>query len=139
MTTSSPRLWRRMASLSIEYVLPTPGAYPRKSLKTPVFLGGVASSSHCSGVFCITPSFCGTASEKSIRYNRARGRSALSAEIGSTQRSAPQGRGGALRRGARDGRDRNGNLPPPAAEPDDGRADLSAGCARRGEPLGTDP
>src|SRR5947209_5656801 len=51
MTTSSPRLWRRMPSLSILKVFPTPGAYPRKSLKTASFFWGSASSSHCSGVF----------------------------------------------------------------------------------------
>src|SRR3984893_1572862 len=50
ITTSSPRLRRRSASLSMLKVLPTPGAYPRNSLKVPrVFSGGEATSSHSSG------------------------------------------------------------------------------------------
>src|SRR6266851_4313131 len=35
------------------WVLPTPGAYPRKSLNLPVFFVGEHSSSHCSGVLGI--------------------------------------------------------------------------------------
>jgi hypothetical protein len=46
-------LWRRMASLSMLNVLPTPGAYPKKSLNTPPFFVGSASASHCSGVLGI--------------------------------------------------------------------------------------
>ncbi len=42
-----------MASLNMLNVLPTPGAYPRKSLNPPPFFGGAASSSHCSGVLDI--------------------------------------------------------------------------------------
>src|ERR1700724_1869693 len=49
ITTSSPRVWRRIASVSMVWVLPTPGAYPRKSLNLPVFFAGEHSSSHCSG------------------------------------------------------------------------------------------
>src|SRR3974390_3936589 len=52
MTTSSPRLLRRTASLNMLYVLPTPGAYPKNSLKMPRALGaGDATSSHSSGFF----------------------------------------------------------------------------------------
>src|SRR6266403_2871195 len=52
MATSSPRLCRRNASLNILKVFPTPGAYPRKSLKAPrAFSGGEATSSHSSGFF----------------------------------------------------------------------------------------
>src|SRR5690242_5335571 len=46
-----------MASLNMLYVLPTPGAYPRKSLKIPRGLSGETSCSHSSGVFVITDSF----------------------------------------------------------------------------------
>src|SRR6202795_242937 len=53
ITTSSPRVWRRIASVSMVWVLPTPGAYPRKSLNLPVFFAGEHSSSHCSGVLGI--------------------------------------------------------------------------------------
>src|SRR5260370_19050287 len=53
ITTSSPRVWRRIASVSMVWVLPTPGAYPRKSLNLPVFFVGEHSSSHCSGVLGI--------------------------------------------------------------------------------------
>src|SRR5579862_1761436 len=53
MTTSSPLLLRRMASLSMLWVFPTPGAYPRKSLSVPPCFSGAASSSHCSGVLAI--------------------------------------------------------------------------------------
>src|SRR3984885_4341284 len=53
MTTSSPRACRRIASLNMLKVLPTPGAYPRKSLNTPPFFLGSASSNHCSGVLVI--------------------------------------------------------------------------------------
>ena len=54
ITTSSPRLLRRMLSLSMLKVLPTPGAYPKKSLKIRCFFcRGAASSSHCSGIFDI--------------------------------------------------------------------------------------
>src|ERR1700688_2327298 len=53
MTTSSPRACRRIASLNMLNVLPTPGAYPRKSLNTPPFFVGSASSNHCSGVLVI--------------------------------------------------------------------------------------
>jgi hypothetical protein len=35
------------------WVLPTPGAYPRKSLNLPPFFVGETSSSHCSGVLGI--------------------------------------------------------------------------------------
>src|SRR3974390_3414740 len=52
-TTSSPRVARRMASLNMEYVLPTPGAYPKNSFRIPCDLVGSTSCSHCSGVFCI--------------------------------------------------------------------------------------
>src|SRR5258708_6574789 len=52
-TTSSPRVCRRIASVSMVWVLPTPGAYPRKSLIRPVFFAGEHSSSHCSGVLGI--------------------------------------------------------------------------------------
>src|SRR3974390_684934 len=52
-TTSSPRLARRMASLNMEYVLPTPGAYPKNSFRIPCDFVGSTSCSHCSGVFCI--------------------------------------------------------------------------------------
>ena len=38
-------------------------------MKTPLFFAGAVSSSHCSGVFCIAPLFCGRRLEKSIRYN----------------------------------------------------------------------
>src|SRR5271169_3890157 len=52
ITTSSPRLFRRSASLSMLYVFPTPGAYPRNSLKIPrVFAVGETASSHSSGFF----------------------------------------------------------------------------------------
>src|SRR3981081_1265952 len=51
--TSSPRVCRRIASVSMVWVLPTPGAYPRKSLNLPVFFAGEHSSSHCSGVLGI--------------------------------------------------------------------------------------
>src|SRR4029077_5305330 len=44
---------RRIASVSMVWVLPTPGAYPRKSLNLPVFFAGEHSSSHCSGVLGI--------------------------------------------------------------------------------------
>src|SRR6204780_1819542 len=53
MTMSSPRLCRRIASVSMVWVLPTPGAYPRKSLNLPPFLLGEHSSSHWSGVLAI--------------------------------------------------------------------------------------
>src|SRR6202790_4446223 len=53
ITTSSPRVCRRIASVSMVWVLPTPGAYPRKSLNLPVFFAGEHSSSHCSGVLGI--------------------------------------------------------------------------------------
>src|ERR1700726_3871403 len=53
ITTSSPRVWRRIASVSMVWVLPTPGAYPRKSLNLPVFFAGEHSSSICSGVLGI--------------------------------------------------------------------------------------
>src|SRR5216684_6010711 len=53
ITTSSPRVCRRIASVSMVWVLPTPGAYPRKSLNLPVFFVGEHSSSHCSGVLGI--------------------------------------------------------------------------------------
>src|SRR5215471_15719237 len=42
-----------MPSLSMLNVLPTPGAYPKNSLRTGSFLRGAASSSHCSGVLDI--------------------------------------------------------------------------------------
>src|ERR1700739_852259 len=52
MTTSSPRPFRRSASLSMLYVFPTPGAYPRNSLKIPRDFGaGETASSHSSGFF----------------------------------------------------------------------------------------
>ena len=51
-TTSSPRPCRRSASLSMLNVFPTPGAYPRKSLKIPRdFCGGEATSNQSSGFF----------------------------------------------------------------------------------------
>src|SRR6266436_5802925 len=53
ITTSSPRVCRRIASVSMVWVLPTPGAYPRNSLNVPVFFAGEHSSSHCSGVLGI--------------------------------------------------------------------------------------
>src|SRR6202163_2567075 len=53
ITTSSPRVCRRIASVNMVWVLPTPGAYPRKSLNLPVFFAGEHSSSHCSGVLGI--------------------------------------------------------------------------------------
>src|SRR5208282_645697 len=54
ITTSSPRACRRIASVSMVWVLPTPGAYPRKSLNLPpCFFVGEHSSSHCSGVLGI--------------------------------------------------------------------------------------
>src|SRR6267378_1313245 len=53
ITASSPRACRRIASVSMVWVLPTPGAYPRKSLNLPVFFAGEHSSSHCSGVLGI--------------------------------------------------------------------------------------
>src|SRR5277367_6414718 len=54
ITTSSPRLCLRIASLNMLNVLPTPGAYPRKSFSAPfVFSAGFAAASHCSGVFGI--------------------------------------------------------------------------------------
>src|SRR5579872_6476861 len=40
-----------MPSLSMLNVLPTPGAYPRNSLKIACFFSGAVSSNHCSGVF----------------------------------------------------------------------------------------
>src|SRR5215472_12586162 len=52
ITTSSPRFLRRIASLSMLWVLPTPGAYPRNNLKIPrVFDAGETASSHSSGFF----------------------------------------------------------------------------------------
>src|SRR5580700_2465964 len=52
ITTSSPRLLRRSASLSMLYVFPTPGAYPKNSLKMPRdFAVGDTASSHSSGFF----------------------------------------------------------------------------------------
>src|SRR5260370_17189743 len=53
ITTASRRVWRRLASGSRVWVLPRPGAYPRKSLNLPVFFVGEHSSSHCSGVLGI--------------------------------------------------------------------------------------
>src|SRR5882762_11490060 len=53
ITTSSPRVCRRIASVSMVWVLPTPGAYPRKSLNLPPLFFGEHSSSHCSGVLGI--------------------------------------------------------------------------------------
>src|SRR5258708_27251672 len=65
ITTSSPRRWRRIASLSMLYVLPTPGAYPRNSLNTPAFFSGAACSNHCSGLLAMMGIFSLTASELS--------------------------------------------------------------------------
>src|ERR1019366_5009821 len=50
ITTSSPRLFRRIASLSMLNVLPTPGAYPRNTLNRPRCCP-LTSASHSSGVF----------------------------------------------------------------------------------------
>ncbi len=40
-------------------------------MKTPLFFSGAVTSSHCSGVFCMSNTFCVTVREKSILYNRA--------------------------------------------------------------------
>src|SRR5260370_18889403 len=56
------------------WVLPTPGAYPRKSLNLPVFFVGEHASSHCSGVLGIaiivveTSDFVDVSSD--VSYNR---------------------------------------------------------------------
>src|SRR5258705_3725824 len=59
-----------MASLSMLNVLPTPGAYPRKSLNTPPFFAGAASSNHCSGVLDIAFIVVETFAFVDVGYNR---------------------------------------------------------------------
>src|ERR1700675_440315 len=70
ITTSSPRVCRRIASVSMVWVLPTPGAYPRKSLNLPVFFAGEHSSSHCSGVLGIAIIVVETSDFVDVSYNR---------------------------------------------------------------------
>src|SRR5580700_7222250 len=83
ITTSSPRVWRRIASVSMVWVLPTPGAYPRKSLNLPVFFAGEHSSSHCSGVLGIAIIVVETSDfvdvSNNVSYNRLVNNAARSA------------------------------------------------------------
>src|SRR5271170_2146961 len=73
ITTSSPRLCRRIASLNMLNVLPTPGAYPRKSFSAPfVFSAGFAAASHCSGVFGIGVFSSTNAMKATLEWQRAR-------------------------------------------------------------------
>src|ERR1700754_4350294 len=51
---SSPRLRRRMPSLSMLKVFPTPGAYPRKTLNRPFFFSVSLLCSHSSGDFFVS-------------------------------------------------------------------------------------
>src|SRR5580700_12218845 len=54
MMTSSPRLRRRMPSLSMLKVFPTPGAYPRKTLNRPLFFSVSLLCSQSSGDFFVS-------------------------------------------------------------------------------------
>src|SRR5277367_4724476 len=72
ITTSSPRLCLRIASLNMLNVLPTPGAYPRKSFSAPfVFSAGFAAASHCSGVFGIDVFSSTNALKATLEWQRA--------------------------------------------------------------------